>query len=67
VPEVASLARRNHDRSAEASEVAAINVSRLFIEEAQMIGRVSGRVKNPKPCVARLNDFAFAPESDHLG
>ena len=53
LPQVAAVARGNDDRPADAHQIAAEQVSRGLVEEAQMIRRVARRVNRQELRVAR--------------
>ena len=58
--EVAALAGGDDDRSSTPGEIAAVEVARLFVEEAEVVRRVAGRVQRDQPRVAGGDDLAVA-------
>ena len=58
--EIAALAGGDDDRSSTPGEIAAVEVARLFVEEAEVVRRVAGRVQRDQSPVAGGDDLAVA-------
>ena len=61
--EIAAFAGRDDDGAAAPGEVAAIEIARRLVEEAEVVGRVAGRVQRQQLRVAGGDDLAVRQRS----
>jgi len=64
--DIPALACRNDDRTTAAGEITAIEVARVLIKEAKMVGRVPRRVKYPQRRVTRFDEIVRVAEANHF-
>src|SRR5262245_62353148 len=66
LPQITALAGSNDNRPAETHKITTVHLAGCVVEEAEMIGRVSGRGNNPQFDIARTYSRQRGAESDDV-